>query len=69
MKKEIIAVTGMSCKHCEKRVADALAALEGVKKSKPDAKNNRVSVVYDETVVSGAAVREAIVAAGYGVAE
>ena len=34
--KKIIDVTGMHCTHCSKSVADALSAIDGVKKAKAD---------------------------------
>ena len=44
MKKEVFAVTGMTCGHCEARVTDALSQLEGVARAKADAAQDRVEV-------------------------
>lgn len=37
-------VEGMSCKHCVKKITDALMSMEGVKKVKADLKTKEVNV-------------------------
>lgn len=67
MKKVILTVKGMSCGHCEKRVNEALLALNGVKKSKASSKKSEVVCLFDESVVSLEQIKAAITEAGYGV--
>ncbi len=67
MKRETIAVTGMSCKGCEQTVESALAKIEGV--SRVDANNEAetVEVVVDDTVADED-ITAAIERAGFDVA-
>ena len=65
MTKEVFAVKGMSCAHCEGRINDALNAIDGVKNSKASAKKAEVSVKYDENKVSLADLKAAVNALGY----
>lgn len=67
MKKEVFAVKGMSCAHCEARVNHALEALAGVEKCKASAKKECVTVKYEESAVTPDTIRAAIREAGYEV--
>lgn len=47
MKRNIsLKVNGMMCKHCAKRVEDALNTIKGVSKISIDLENKEVSLVY-----------------------
>lgn len=67
MKKEVLSVKGMSCAHCEGRINSALMALSGVKECKAEAKKEKVSLKYDEAVISLQTIRENITELGYEV--
>lgn len=67
MKRETIAVTGMSCTGCEQNVESALTKLEGVSRVEADHEGETVEVVVDENV-STEDVHAAIEQAGYDVA-
>ena len=67
--KAKLKVEGMMCSHCEKRVTDAVSAMEGVKKCSASAKKGEVSVDIDESRTSLEAVRETIKNVGYKPAE
>ena len=62
-----LGVEGMHCGACAMHVDDALEDLEGVHSSKTSFARARVKVDYDPERVSAEQLREAIVAAGYGV--
>lgn len=66
MKRETIAVTGMSCSGCEQNVESALTRLEGVNRVEADHEGETVEVVVDENVAE-ADVHAAIEEAGYDV--
>ncbi|ELZ90147.1 mercuric transport protein [Haloferax mucosum ATCC BAA-1512] len=42
-----ISVTGMTCEHCEKRVADALAEVSGVESATADRESDSATVEGD----------------------
>lgn len=67
MKRETIAVTGMSCNGCEQNVESALRNLEGVSRVEADHEGETVEVVADENVATED-VHAAIEQAGYDVA-
>ena len=62
--KKILSIGGMTCKHCVKRVEDALGGLGGVKKVKVDL-NKKIAVIEIESEASvtddllGSAVKDA----------
>ena len=66
MKRETIAVTGMSCTGCEQNVQSALTNLEGVSRVEADHEGGTVEVVADENVTDED-VHAAIEQAGYDV--
>jgi copper chaperone CopZ len=62
-----IQVMGMSCAHCENRVAKALLAMPGVHYAQAFATANRVEVEFDETQLSHIALEHTIERLGYRV--
>ncbi len=60
-----LTVTGMTCNHCEMRVAKALKALSGVEEAAPDHKANACTVTYDPAQVTPAELVAAVTASGY----
>jgi copper chaperone CopZ len=63
MEKLKLAVDGMSCGHCVGRVKKALSAVQGVEVK--DVTVGAVTVEYDPTLQSVAAVLAALDSAGY----
>ena len=66
MKRETIAVNGMSCTGCEQNVESVLTNLEGVTRVEADHEGETVEVVVDESVADED-VHAAIEQAGYDV--
>lgn len=66
MKHETYQVTGMSCSACSARVEKAVSKLEGIEKASVNLLTNSMQVDYDETVLTGQAIIDAVVKAGYG---
>lgn len=64
---ETIAVSGMHCGCCERRLSTALTRHEGVIKASADHQAGQVRVRYDPDRVSPADVEERIRTAGYEV--
>lgn len=60
-------VKGMTCKHCEKAVNDALKALQGVNTVEVYLDENKVEITYIEGEVSIPQMTEAIENQGYDV--
>lgn len=67
MKEIVFRVTGMDCRSCEERIERSLAKLGGVRRVTADHAADQVRVVVDQPEAEEA-VREAITAAGFGVA-
>ena len=65
--KEVLAVDGMSCGHCEQAVETGLKEIPGVTKAKADHKAGRVEISYGEPVPDWGAVRRKIADLGYTV--
>ncbi|MCL1831241.1 MAG: cation transporter [Oscillospiraceae bacterium] len=65
MEKQIIAVEGMSCPHCEMAVQQALMNLDGVKKVKASWKKKQVTVKMDLELVSIDKIKETINETGF----
>jgi len=65
--KETILVEGMTCKHCEKSVHDALTKVDGVEAVEIDLDTGKVDVNFDETVLTLDAIKETIDSQGYDV--
>lgn len=61
-------VTGMKCGGCESTVKTALQKLDGVEDVQVSFKDNKVEVEFDAGKIGEDAIKQAITAAGYGVA-
>ena len=61
-----VKVKGMMCNHCEKRVTDALMAVEGVSSAKADFKSGLVTVTLSRAI-ENEAVKQTLKDAGYPV--
>jgi copper chaperone CopZ len=68
MEQVELAVTGMSCGACERRIETALSRLEGVVRSTADHRAARVRVAFDPNRLTEHAVRACVEQAGYVVA-
>lgn len=66
--KKIIKVEGMTCKHCQMRVKNAFAELEGVEEVKVDLDAGTAEVTMSEET-GDEAIRDAVDEAGYEVKE
>ena len=55
----------MHCAGCERTLRDALQALPGVSRARPEHIGDEVEVDYDPDAVSEAELRAAITAAGF----
>ena len=60
-----IGVYGMTCGHCQKRVADAISSLEGVNSVEVDLESEHATVSFDPQKVSLDDIKEAIRKVGY----
>ena len=49
-KKKIINIEGMTCKHCSKKIEDALENLVDVSNTKIELNKKRAVVTYDNTI-------------------
>jgi copper chaperone len=68
MNEILIAVTGMSCGGCVNSVHNVLQALPGVHRVEVTLTPGQARVVYDPARVDRAALEQAIIGAGFGVA-
>lgn len=66
MEKVLIRVSGMSCSHCEKRIANALTEI-GAVNVKASSETNTVEVEYDLNTLTLQKIEEEIVETGYEV--
>jgi copper-(or silver)-translocating P-type ATPase len=69
MNKESMKISGMSCAACAQRVQKAVGNLEGVNEANVNFATEKLSVEYDNQIVSNESIIEAVVKAGYGVIE
>ena len=60
-----IGVYGMTCGHCQKRVADAISSLEGIESVEVYLESERATVSFDPQKVSLDDIKGAILKAGY----
>ena len=65
MAEIVIPVAGMDCGGCVKAVERAVGHLPGVSSVKADLAANNATVVYDDGVVTPAAIAETITRAGF----
>ena len=68
MREEILPITGMSCGGCVKSVSNVLSALPGVERVEVSLEAARAHVLYDDTRLNRAALVQAVIGAGFGVA-
>jgi len=64
-----LSVTGMSCASCARNVELALLSLDGVKRASVNLATEKVSLIYDPSMVSIPQIKRVITSAGYGVLE
>lgn len=69
MNKKTIEITGMTCAACAMRIEKAVGRLDGVEKAAVNLATEKLSVEYDETKISGSAIKQAVEKIGYGVVE
>ena len=65
-KKKIINIEGMTCKHCAKKIEDALENLVDVSNAKIELNKKRAVVTYDNTI-DEILLQETIEKLGYNV--
>lgn len=65
--KTTLDVTGMTCKHCEKAVKDALESVDGVSSAVINLDSGQVEVTYQEKVTLDT-IKQTIEDQGYQVA-
>lgn len=63
--KVTIEVYGMTCDHCQKRVADAIYSLEGVESVEVDLESKRATANFDPQKISLDVIKEAVQKTGY----
>ena len=68
MKVEELTVTGMTCASCSARVERVVGKLAGVKSASVNLATEKLSLQFDESVLSEEQVAEAVRKAGYGIA-
>ena len=64
-----LAIRGMTCEHCVKRVTKALEEVPGVQQVEVSLATNSAEVDYDEGITSIATLIEAVTDAGYEASE
>jgi copper chaperone len=64
MKEQTFTVEGMKCEHCEMNVEKAVMSVAGVQSAKADRNAKSLTVVYDESAVSPADIKNAVEDAG-----
>lgn len=69
MREEILPVTGMTCGGCVKSVSTVLSALPGVKNVEVSLADARAKIIYDETRVGRQTLVQAVIDAGFGIAD
>lgn len=65
MTKVTLAIQGMSCGHCVKRVQQALASTPGVAKATVTLEPGQAKVEFDEAAATPAQLAAAVKTAGY----
>ncbi len=69
MNEIVLSVTGMTCGGCVNSVQRVLAALPGVERVEVTLQPGQARVVFDASRVDRAALVQAVVDAGFGVAD
>ena len=67
--KKAFDISGMSCAACQSHVEKAVRALPGVQRADVSLLQNRLSISYDETILTPVQIMEAVEKAGYGAQE
>lgn len=62
---EVIGDQRLVCESCEQRVERLLKGVQGVGQVRAQAKNQRIEVLFDTTVLETSAITERLGAAGY----
>jgi Cu+-exporting ATPase len=65
LREATIGVYGMTCGHCQKRVADAISSLEGIESVDVNFEFERAKVSFDSEKISLDDIKAAIQKAGY----
>lgn len=65
----VLKIEGMTCGHCQKRVADTLKALKGVKSAEVSLEDKTAEVQYIPNKIDVATMAKAVTDAGYTVAD
>ncbi len=66
MKEEIYEISGMTCASCSSAVERVTRKLEGVKESNVNLATNRMTIVYDDTLLKPEDIMERVERAGFG---
>lgn len=69
MEEKIVSITGMTCSSCSARVEKLVGMLDGVNKASVNLTTEKLSVVYDENLLTLQQIKDAITKAGYGAVE
>jgi copper chaperone len=69
MNEILLSVTGMTCGGCVNSVHKVLMALPGVQSAEVALTPGQARVVYDDARIDRAAMMQAIIDAGFGVAD
>jgi len=64
-----IKVEGMTCEHCQKRVHDAIAALDGVTSLNVDLDTGEATISYDSSRIEVDQIKQAVRDADYQVVD
>ncbi len=67
IESQILTVTGMKCSGCEANIIEKLSAISGVISVTASAKNNEVSIEYNNELTDIATIKAAIIAADFKV--
>lgn len=67
MESKNIHVEGMMCDHCEQRIMDVVNKIEGVIACRASAKEKRLCVTFDSSMLQDTKIIEAIESIGYEV--
>ena len=66
MKKELLAITGMSCSACSSRIEKVVSRLQGVDSISVNLLTNKAHIAFDEAVIDEAAIIARIEKLGFG---
>lgn len=69
MKQEKIKIEGMMCGHCQMTVEKAIRNVKGVQDVSVNLGSKQAEVSYDPAITDSAAIRSAVIKAGYKVVD